>query len=216
MPTAFELPALYPIVDVRGDRASVEALERAHALAVALADAGITLIQLRAKALAAGPLTELACSLVASLETRGCRLVVNDRVDAVLASGAAGVHLGEEDLPVAAARELLGAESIVGYSTHAIDDIRRAPAGASYLGFGPVFESPTKAGAREPRGLDRLAAACRATPLPVAAIGGVTLATAPDVWAAGAASCAVISEIERASDVAALVRAWLVAAAARR
>ena len=81
-----------------------------------------------------------------------------------------------------------------------------------YIGFGPVFDSPTKAGARAPRGLDLLAAACRVSRFPVVAIGGVTLARAPALWQAGAASVAVISEIERAADPAALVREYLRAA----
>jgi thiamine-phosphate pyrophosphorylase len=200
------LPPLYPIVNVRSEEAAE--LSRIRRLAMDLATAGVELIQLRAKTLGAGAFTELAAELVVSLRERGCALIVNDRVDVALAAGAAGVHLGDEDLPVKAARRLIGPDAVVGYSTHSLADVGGAPRDASYLGFGPVFESPTKAGVREPRGTDVLRAACAASSLPVVAIGGITLAHAPAVWAAGAASCAVISEIERTKDVAALVRAW--------
>jgi thiamine-phosphate pyrophosphorylase len=205
---SFRLPRLYPIVDVREE--SPEAIERALRLAVELAAAGATLLQLRAKPLAAGVMTVLASRMVAAAAAQGARVIVNDRADVALAAGAAGVHVGDEDLPVAAARDVLGPGAIVGYSTHTIDDV--AAAGrlpADYLGFGPVFDSPTKAGVRDPRGIELLAEACRASPLPVVAIGGITLARAPDCWRAGAASVAVISEIERAPDRGGLVRAYL-------
>ena len=213
---ALRLPPLYPIVNV-GD-AGAQACERAFALAVELAAAGATLIQLRAKPLAGGAMTRLATRLVAALRGGEALLIVNDRADVAAASGAAGVHLGDQDLPVDAARHLLAATSIgvaciVGYSTHSVEEARAASTlAADYLGFGPVFESPTKAGVREARGLDLLAEACRATTLPVVAIGGVTLATAPDCWRAGAASVAVISEIEKSDDRRALVAAYRAAA----
>jgi thiamine-phosphate pyrophosphorylase len=171
---------------------------------------------MRAKQIGAGAFTEFAAELTEKLGARECRLIVNDRVDVAMAAGAAGVHLGDEDLPVGVARGLLGSDAIIGYSTHSLDDVARAPQEASYIGFGPVFESPTKAGVREPRGLELLREACRRSTRPVVAIGGVTLERAPSVWAAGAASCAVISEIERASDAGALVREWLVARQSRR
>jgi thiamine-phosphate pyrophosphorylase len=205
---SFRLPRLYPIVDVREE--SPEAIERALRLAVELAAAGATLLQLRAKPLAAGVMTVLASRMVAAAAAQGARVIVNDRADVALAAGAAGVHVGDEDLPVAAARDVLGPGAIVGYSTHTIDDVAvAAHLPVDYIGFGPVFASPTKAGVRASRGIDLLAAACRASTLPVVAIGGITLATAPDCWRAGAASVAVISEIEHSSDAGALVRAYL-------
>jgi len=210
--TPFRPPPLYPIVDIREE--SPESVDRALRLAETLAAAGATLLQLRAKPLAAGTLTSLASRMVGTVRKYGTRVIVNDRADVALAAGAAGVHLGDEDLPVAAAREVLGPTAIIGYSTHSIDDVSTAVSmPADYIGFGPVFASPTKAGVREARGVDRLAAACRASTLPVVAIGGVTLATAPACWRAGAASVAVISEIERTVDAAALVREYLRAAA---
>ena len=200
------LSPLYPILNLRS--ADESELARVRALAVALARAGITLLQLRAKDVGAGVFTELAVWCVEELGRLGCRVLINDRVDVAMACGAAGVHLGDEDIPVAVARRLLGPKAVIGYSTHSIAEIEAAPPEADYLGFGPVFESPTKAGVRSARGLELLAQACRATARPVVAIGGVTLASAADLWKAGAASGAVITEIERSHDVRGLVRAW--------
>ena len=167
-------------------------------------------------------MTELARRLVEALAPTGALLIVNDRSDVAAASGAAGVHVGDEDLPVAAARLVLGGAAakrgqapscIVGFSTHSVREAAAAStSGADYLGFGPVFESPTKAGVRDARGLAILAEACRATSLPVVAIGGVTLETAADCWRAGAASVAVIREIERSRDRRALVEAYRLSA----
>jgi thiamine-phosphate diphosphorylase len=209
---AWRLPPLYPIIDVRED--SRAASESALALAVELCRAGAPLLQLRAKRMPAREMTALAVRMVQASAAHGGRVIVNDRADVALAAGAAGVHLGDEDIPVAAAREVLGAGAIIGYSTHSLEDVAAAARfQVDYLGFGPVFESPTKAGVREPRGLDLLAAACSISTRPVVAIGGVTLATATSCWRAGAASVAVISEIEHARDRAALVRAYRSAAA---
>jgi thiamine-phosphate pyrophosphorylase len=212
---AFRLPPFYPIIDIRED--SPDAGARALALAGELCAAGATLLQLRAKLLGAGAMTALASRMVVAAREYGARIIVNDRADVALAAGAAGVHVGDEDLPVTAARDVLGEGAIVGYSTHSIDDVAAAASQpADYLGFGPVFASPTKAGVRAPRGIDALAAACRASHVPVVAIGGVTLATAPACWRAGAASVAVISELERSPERAALVRAYLRAASTDR
>jgi thiamine-phosphate pyrophosphorylase len=200
------LPALYPILNVRsGDESE---LARVKATARALACAGVTLLQLRAKELASGMFTQLASWCVAELAPLGCALIVNDRVDVALAAGAAGVHLGDEDLPVPVARALLGPGRIIGYSTHTTGEIENASAEADYLGFGPVFESPTKAGVRSARGLELLARACGASRRPVVAIGGITIDVAAELWRAGATSAAVISEIERSTDITALVGRW--------
>jgi thiamine-phosphate diphosphorylase len=204
----FAPPPFYPIVDVHS--ASSDEISRALGLAVALAEAGASVLQLRAKTLAAGPMTTLAIRIREAIASSGAILLVNDRADVAAASGAAGVHLGDEDVPPEVARACLGEEAIVGFSTHSLSDVDRASRlPVDYLGFGPVFESPTKAGVREARGVDALAEAVTASRLPVVAIGGVTLETAPLLWRAGAASVAVISELERAADPAELVRAYL-------
>lgn len=201
------LPALYPIVDIATADPAEASAKRALALAVAAA--GATLVQLRAKSLPSGRLVELACDWREALRRHQCALIVNDRVDIALVAQAAGVHLGDEDLPAPQARKLLGAGAIVGYSTHSLEEVVAAQdCGADYLGFGPVYDSPTKAGVREARGPALLARACSASKLPIVAIGGVSLARAAEVFAAGAASCAVISGLTQSDDPGALVDAY--------
>lgn len=203
------LPALYPIIDVgNGDPDEPQrAVALVKNLAAALPKAGI--LQLRAKTLGAGPFVAIARTMVKILVPSKTALIINDRVDVAVASGASGVHLGDEDLPVTDARRILGERAIIGYSTHSIEDIVGTDHhGADYLGFGPVFASPTKAGAREARGVEALAAACQASRLPVVAIGGITIAAAPPLWAAGAASLAVISELAASDDPASLLRTY--------
>lgn len=199
-----ELPALYPIVNICGTT-SDEIANKAQ-LARQLAAAGASLIQLRAKDLPAGSLAELAGSLVNTLRAKRCKLIINDRADIAAATKAAGVHLGDEDLPAPAARQLLGPDAIIGVSTHSAADVASVAEGSvSYIGFGPVFESPTKAGVREARGLDLLHRVCATSGLPVVAIGGIESARAGAVFSAGSASCAVISELERAQAPADLI-----------
>jgi thiamine-phosphate pyrophosphorylase len=201
------LPRLYPIVNVAD--ASEPAIERALRLARDLAAAGVSLLQLRAKPLPAGPLTELAIEVVRATVAHGCRVIVNDRADVALAAGAAGVHVGDEDLPVEAVRRVVGPDFIVGYSTHSVEEVEAAAGLAvDYIGFGPVFESPTKPRVRAPRGIELLRAACKASRHPIVAIGGITRENSRLAWEAGAASVAAISEFERAEDVGALLREW--------
>jgi thiamine-phosphate pyrophosphorylase len=209
------LPPLYPIVNVPSPDAPD--IERAFDLARELCDAGVKLLQLRAKTLQAGAMTVLAHRMVHSLRGAGAKVIINDRIDVAVAAGAAGVHLGDEDLPVDPARRILGAlriaDFLIGYSTHSVDEAATASRmPVEYLGFGPVFESPTKAGVREARGVEQLSRACKASRLPVVAIGGVTFENAAACWRAGAASVAVISEIEHASDRRRLVADYLRAA----
>jgi thiamine-phosphate pyrophosphorylase len=204
LPDRPALGALYPIVDLPTEDPADAATKRS--LALALARAGAPLLQLRAKTLPTGRFVELAADWRDALARCGCALIVNDRVDVAMVAGAAGVHLGDEDLPARDARALLGPRALIGYSTHSLDEVVSAQdCGADYLGFGPIFDSPTKPGVRTARGPAALEAACAASTLPVVAIGGVTLERAAEVFAAGAASCAVISEVATARDPAALV-----------
>ncbi len=214
------LPPLLPIVDVRGCEApSGVAISDLVGFATAVAEAGCSLIQLRGKELPAGALLDLAARLRNELSAHQSRLIVNDRADIAAAVGAVGVHLGQTDLPVEAARKTLGSGALIGLSTHTLEDVWAAAATSGgarpdYLGFGPVFASPTKPGARSPRGVAVLAQACAASPLPIVAIGGVTVEHATRVWRAGAASVAVISELERATDPQALAARYFAAFAA--
>lgn len=154
----------------------------------------------------------LAAARMARRVTReaGVLLIVNDRLDVALAADADGVHLGQDDLPLAAALAALGPDRslLVGISTHDLDQVAAAVAGgADYLGFGPVFSTATKANPDPVVGLPGLAAACaRAAPVPVVAIGGVTPAAAADLHAAGAAAAAAIASVNAAPDLAAAAR----------
>jgi thiamine-phosphate pyrophosphorylase len=180
-------------------------------LARAFLDGGARLIQLRAKQMGSGPLVELTEQLVALARPYAGRLIVNDRADVARIAGAAGVHVGQDDLEAAAARAIVGADAMVGLSTHTEEQIEaalRQP--ISYLAVGPVFGTATKDTGYSPIGLDLVRrAAARAGPIPVVGIGGVDRQRAPEVLAAGAAAVAVISDLVT-DDPAARVRAYLV------
>jgi thiamine-phosphate diphosphorylase len=137
-------------------------------------------------------------------DAAGIALVVNDRVDIALAVGADGVHLGQADLPLAAARAIAGTRLWIGISTHDIDQVRAACAGgADYLGFGPVFATATKANPDPVQGLDGLRAAVAAAGMiPIVAIGGITPERASEVYSAGAAAVCAIGAVNDAPDVA--------------
>jgi thiamine-phosphate pyrophosphorylase len=147
-----------------------------------------------------------------SCDRHGAALVINDRLDLALACGADAVHLGQTDLPLAAARAALAAAGrplAIGVSTHTLAQVEAAVAGgADYLGFGPVFATTTKANPDPVVGLEGLAAAVRAAgAVPVVAIGGMTAALAAAVYATGAAAICAISSVNGAADVGAAGRA---------
>jgi thiamine-phosphate pyrophosphorylase len=142
---------------------------------------------------------------LARTETRraGCQLIVNDRIDIALACDADGVHLGQEDLPLAAGRKLMGGK-IVGISTHDAEQAKAAERnGADYIGFGPMFGSATKATGYTARGIEMLEEIRAAVKLPIVAIGGITEQNVSQVWRAGADSAAIISDILNTADIAA-------------
>ena len=139
----------------------------------------------------------------------GSLFIVNDRCDLAMAVNADGVHLGQDDLPVAYARTLLGPDKIIGLSTHDMAQVRAAEiARPNYIGFGPIYSTSTKADHDPVVGLQGLAAARALTTLPIFAIGGITAESAGDVIAAGADGVAVISAILNASDSTAAVRTF--------
>ena len=144
-----------------------------------------------------GPFLALCDEVVRIAASYACAIIVNDRVDLAAMSAAAGVHVGQEDVPPAAARQLLGEDAIVGFSTHTTPQIEAAVREPiSYLAIGPVFGTRTKATGYDAVGLDRVAEAVRfSRDLPVVAIGGITLETAPSVVSAGASGVAVISDL---------------------
>jgi thiamine-phosphate pyrophosphorylase len=144
---------------------------------------------------------------------QGAMLIVNDRVDLALAAGADGVHLGQDDLPLAAARALVPRGFVIGISTHDLAQVRAAvDGGADYLGYGPVFATTTKENPDPVQGTQALARAVETAGIPVVAIGGITPETAAACAAAGAAAACAISAVNRAADVIAagqaIARAW--------
>lgn len=183
------LPRVYPLTDV-------QLSGRSHAEQVRLLSlGGASLIQLREKRLPALEFYQQAKAAVA--EQPGTRLIINDRVDIALAVGAAGVHLGQDDMPPEAARALLGPEAIIGYSTHNVDQaIKAAKLPIDYLAVGPIFSSTTKSDTAPVLGLEGLRTVRHAIgEFPLVAIGGITHANAREVIEAGADSVAVISAL---------------------
>ena len=202
------LPRLQAIVDVdTAARAAWTPLD----LARACRDGGARFLQLRAKRLASGHFLDLCDGVVAMADPYGASVIVNDRVDVARLAGAAGAHVGQEDLAPGAARAQLGAEAIVGYSTHTLAQVRSAlEEPVSYIAVGPVFGTVTKATGYDAVGLALVREARRlAGERPLVAIGGITLETSPDVIRAGASSVAVISDLLAAGDPARRVRQYV-------
>jgi thiamine-phosphate pyrophosphorylase len=146
------------------------------------------------------------------------RIIVNDRVDAARMSGAAGVHVGQDDLPPTDVRALLGPTAVIGFSTHSAGQVAaavREP--VTYIAVGPVFGTTTKDTGYSAVGLDLVAAArAAAGDIPIVAIGGITLQTAPGVIAAGAHSVAVIADLLEGGDPSGRVRQYLTELARHR
>ena len=139
-----------------------------------------------------------------------CVLIINDRADIALAVGAAGVHIGQEDLPLRAARQVLGPDKIIGVSTHDIAQALEAQrGGADYIGFGPLFGTQTKATGYTARGLDQLQTIRAQVDLPIVAIGGISAERAPAALDAGANAVAMISDIVLADQVTRKVQTTL-------
>lgn len=198
------LPCLYPITDtaVAGGLTHAEIVRR-------LCQGGATLIQVRDKRLPDRRLLEAARGAVAAAGA-GARVLVNDRADVAALAGAAGVHLGEDDLPAVAARAILGPVAIIGISTHDVESaIAAARLPVDYVALGPVFPTTHASVERPPLGVQAVARASAAIPLPLVAIGGIDLSTAREVLDAGAAAVAVIGDLMSARDIPSRVAAYL-------
>lgn len=170
-------------------------------LVEAAVDGGVTVVQLRAKLLGGAAFAALASDLASRLARRGLPLLVNDRVDIALACGAAGVHLGQEDVPVAVARRLLGPRAVIGVSVNTPGEARQAERdGADYVGAGPAYATGTKETPLAVLGPAGIGLVRRATRLPVVAIGGIAAANAADMASAGADGIAVVSAVLGAPD----------------
>lgn len=201
MPHPFDL-RLYLVTDrpLCGDRDVVEVAAQA-------VRGGATLVQLREKRCSREECVALALRLKAALDPLGAPLVINDRVDVALAVGAAGVHLGQSDMPPAQARALLGPSAVIGLSVETWEQAREAETlPVDYLGVSPVFATPTKTDAGRPWGLDGLRRLRTFSRHPLVAIGGVNEANAVAVMAAGAHGVAVVSALCAAPDPAEAAR----------
>jgi thiamine-phosphate pyrophosphorylase len=162
---------------------------------------GVTIVQLRAKLLPARDLAEIAFELLRRLGQTGVPLLINDRADVALACGAAGVHLGQQDLPVSLARRLLGGEAVIGVSVHtAAEALSARRQGADYVGAGPAYPTATKETTLPVLGPDGIREIQRTAGLPVVAIGGIDAGKAAEMAAAGAGGIAVVSAILGAPD----------------
>jgi thiamine-phosphate diphosphorylase len=192
----------YAIVDPAGGHEPV-------ALARTYLDAGARIMQLRLKDASGRDFLAAAHAIAELCRMRGAILIVNDRVDIAILAGAHGVHLGQQDLPLEAARRIAGPDKIIGISTHTGEQARAAEnGGADYIGFGPIYSGGLKniaAGV----GLDSLRAIRAAVRLPIVAIGGITQARVPETLAAGADAVAIITDVVNAPDIGAKVRSIL-------
>ncbi|HTB19098.1 MAG TPA: thiamine phosphate synthase [Bryobacteraceae bacterium] len=195
------LPPFYPIVD------TVSAAE-------ALLDAGARILQFRHKSFFSRRVLEDASRIAELCRTAGALFVVNDRADIARLLNA-GLHLGQDDLAPADARRILPAPGIIGFSTHNQQQLRAGDSEpVDYLAIGPIFATGSKQNPDPVVGLDRLRALRRLTQKPLVAIGGITRASAPAVFEAGADSVAIIGDLY--PDVAVKAREWIALSARGR
>lgn len=202
----FRLPRVYPLTDAR-----LSGLSHADQVAQ-LTLGGASLIQLREKQLSPAALFTEARAAFEVAEKAGARLIINDRADIALAVGAHGVHLGQDDLPPEAARRLLGPEAVIGFSTHRVEQARKALAEpVDYIAIGPIFGTATKTDTFPVVGLEGVRAVRRVVGnLPLVAIGGISHTNAHEVIEAGADCVAVISALlAEPKDIANATRALI-------
>jgi thiamine-phosphate pyrophosphorylase len=205
LPAPLLLPRLYAIIDPAqtSGRSSLEVAEQ-------LLAAGVRLIQLRDKEASSRELYSTAKQICERVRRAGGIFIVNDRADVALAVDADGVHLGQDDLPVDAARTLLGPDKLIGHSTHTVAQCavaRHSP--VDYLAIGPIFSTKSKKNPDAIVGLEGLRQVRQAVSVPLTAIGGITLETAPAVLAAGADSVAVIRDLVGAPNIRARAEEFL-------
>ncbi len=205
------LPRFYPILDTAALERSGCRLEDA---AGALLEAGARIVQLRHKGHFSRSMFETAEAIAALCRTAGAQLIVNDRADIALLLDAQGLHIGQDDLSPAAARRLIGSGRMLGYSTHnSAQLLAAAGEPCDYVALGPIFHTGSKLNPDPVVGLAGLERLAKTVTRPLVAIGGITPATAPEVYAAGAASIAVIGDLYAGPCTAASIteraRRWL-------
>jgi thiamine-phosphate pyrophosphorylase len=192
---------LYGILDL-----SYVDVGSARAVIDKMIDGGVDLIQLRAKAQPTAEVAKLAAELHRPTRERGVPLIINDHPEIARNVRAAGVHIGQDDVPIAKAREIAGANCMVGKSTHSVNQaIRAFYEGADYIGFGPIFATPTKPD-YSPIGLDEIRKVHEAVRIPIFCIGGIKLENLPAVIAAGARRVVIVSGLLQAKDIASYAR----------
>jgi thiamine-phosphate pyrophosphorylase len=202
-------PALYAILDATPNRTT----DSLVSLVGTLAKSGVQLIQVRAKHLSARHFQEIVSALLAGAPAN-IKIIINDRPDIASIANAAGVHLGQEDLPVAEARKICPAPQWVGISTHNLEQLRAAnDTSADYIAVGPIYPTTTKENPDPVVGLNLIRATRKLTRKPLVAIGGITISSAPEVFRAGADSVAIISDLLNAPDPAQRAREYLTLAA---
>jgi thiamine-phosphate diphosphorylase len=178
-------------------------------LARTMLEAGVRVMQLRLKDACGRDFLKAARDIAELCRPSGATLLVNDRIDIAMLSGAAGVHLGQTDIPLRAARKLIGPDRIIGISTAGVEQARVAEeGGADYIGFGPMYPGGAKHNAAG-RGLAMLREVRAAVGLPIVAIGGITEQTVPELIAAGADAAAIISDVVYAPDIPAKLKGLL-------
>ena len=191
-------PRLYCILDL-----GYVAEENAETVTASLLAGGAHLLQLRAKGKDLATIERVARRLLPLCRAAGVPFILNDFPVLAAALDADGVHIGQDDGPLAAAREIVGPGKIIGRSTHSLDQARAALAeGFDCIGFGPLFPTPTKAG-RPAIGLHEIAAMERevGSKIPAFCIGGITRETLPQVLAAGARRVVIVSDLLTSSNV---------------
>jgi thiamine-phosphate pyrophosphorylase len=195
---ADRLGRLHLVTDVRRDRDPVPVVRAALSV-------GVPVVQVRVPDhVSDRGAYDLATVIVALCREAGATCLINDRLHVALAVGADGGHVGGDDLPVAAARRVLGPDAILGATARDPQAAREAAAaGATYVGVGPAFATTTKDGLPDPIGVAGVGAVAAAVPVPVIAIGSVTAARVPGLLAAGAYGVAVVTAVSDAADPAA-------------
>jgi thiamine-phosphate pyrophosphorylase len=169
-------------------------------------DGGVDLIQLRAKGQASAEIAAIAADLYCVTAGRGVPLIINDHPEIARIVAAEGVHLGQDDMPLAEARKITGTNCVVGKSTHSLDQaIRAFSEGADYIGFGPIFSTPTKPD-YPPIGLSEIQKVHDAVRIPIFCIGGIKLDNLPEVIEAGARRVVIVSALLQAPDTAEYAR----------
>jgi thiamine-phosphate pyrophosphorylase len=180
---------------------------KAIEVAESLIEGGVDLLQLRAKDYSADEIEELATRIHPITHERGVPLTINDHPVIARNVGAEGVHVGQDDLSIAEVRKIVGDNCAVGKSTHSFDQAVRAfYEGADYIGFGPLFATPTKPD-YSPVGLDDIAKVHEAVRIPIFCIGGIKLDNLPKVIEAGARRVVIVSGLLQARDIPAYGRA---------